>query len=453
MYPASKLSSCWAFLLILLAGCTSFGDITPVPTVNPDQLIVFHNGIVLTMNPEQPEATALAVLGEKIYKVGSDEEMLTLQKPDAMFIDLQGATIMPGFVDAHSHLFNDAQQYFDMSLGEVQELALENGITTLGNMYTTERFLRQMQQFDEQGGLQIRTSLYLIATDNCGKPQGDWWQEYGTTDKPGEMLRIGGVKIFTDGGTCDAPALSYELNVGEGLGDLFFSQEELNTLVAELEAAGRQAVIHAIGDRAVEQAQNGIAAALAGEPNLNRHRIDHNSVVRPELLPRYGEIGIVPVLFGLYPTCEPFGPPPPEAYQGWEWPWRALLDANPDLPVAWHGDDPWFGRVRPLDDLYSLVTRNDIAEDGTVCQAQAWQQQHTVTVAEALPMMTINAAYALFREEEVGSLEVGKYADLLVLSGNPSIAATEDLPNLDVWLTMVGGKTAYCSAGHEEICP
>lgn len=405
------------------------------------------------MDPAGNQATALAVTGEKIGAVGSDAEILALAGSTATVIDLQGATIMPGFVDAHSHLFNDAEQYLDMSLAEAQQVGLENGITTLGDLYVNDRFLDDIQDFHEQGKLQIRTSLYLVATDNCGKPQGDWWQDYEPTDMPGEMLRIGGVKLFTDGGTCGDVALSYELTPGEGTGDLFFSQEELDAMVAGVHNAGRQVAIHAIGDRAVEQAQNAIAAALDGQPNTLRHRIEHNSVVRPELLPRYGEFGIVPVLFALYPVCDPFGPPPPAAYQSWEWPWRALLDANPGLPVAWHGDDPFFGRIRPLDDLYSLVTRNEVAADGTICTAPDWQREHIITAEEALRMMTTNAAYALFRDDEVGSLEPGKYADLIILSGNPLTAGAEAIPEMEVWMTMVGGRVLYCSPEQDAVCP
>ena len=439
--------------LLIFGACSSSPDVTPAPPVDPERQILFYNGVVLTLDPDTPEATALAVKGEMISAVGDDAKILALEGPGATLVDLQGATLMPGFVDAHSHLFNDSEQYFELSLPEVQQLALENGITSLGNLFVEKGFLREMEKFDDEGGLQIRTSLYLVATDNCGKSKGDWWLEYPATDEPGEMLRTGGIKIFTDGGTCESPALSYELRPGEGLGDLFLSQEELDELVAQVNDAGRQVAIHAIGDRAVEQAQNAIEAALGGEPNMPRHRIEHNSVIRPELLSRYGEIGIVPTLFGLYPICDPFGPPPPEPYQSWEWPARALLDANPGLPVAWHGDDPFFGRVRPLDDLYSLVTRDGVGSDGTICPAPAWHQQHVITTEEALSMMTIHAAYALFRDDEVGSLEPGKYADLIVLSDNPLAVEPKEIPGMSVWMTMVGGRTAHCTAGQEAICP
>ncbi len=425
----------------------------PLPTVDPDQQLIFFNGVILTMNEDQPQVQAVAIKGQKISAVGSDEDILALQEANSQVIDLEGRTLMPGFVDAHSHLFNDAESSFDMSLAEIQQVGLENGITALGDLYVNSSFLKEIQEFEAGGLLQIRTSLYLVATDPCGKSQGDWYLEQRPSDRALEMLRIAGVKIFTDGGTCETPATSYEVHPGEGQGDLFFSQEELDTLVAAIHQAGFQVAIHAIGDQAVEQAQNAIAAALAGEPNDLRHRIEHNSIVRPELIPRYGEIGIVPVVFGLYPTCNPFGPPPPEAYQAWEWPYRAMLDANPGLKLAWSGDDPFFGRVRPLDDLYSLVTRNDIDESGQICQAPAWQQQHLVTVEEALRMMTTNAAYALFREDELGQVVPGLAADLIVLTDNPLAVEVEALPELDVLMTMVGGRTAHCAAGFEHFCP
>ena len=439
---------------LLCAGCASVSqpDYPLVPTVSPDAHRIFHNGTILTMNPGQPAAKAISIAGDKIEAVGSDNDVLALRRPNSVVVDLQGRTLMPGFVDPHTHLFNDAEQYLDMTVTEVQQVALENGITTIGDMYVTEDFLREMQEMERAGQLQIHTSLYLVMTDPCGELQGDWWQQHPPTRVQGEQLRIGGVKIFTDGGTCERPALSYELEPGGGLGDLFHTQEELNELVAQAHAAGFQVAIHAIGDRAVEQAQNAIVAALDGQPNILRHRIDHNSVIRPELLARYGEIGIIPLIFGPYPVCEPFGPPPPPEYQAWEWPWRALLDANPGLPVAWHGDDPFFGRIRPLDDLYSLVTRNEVDQDGRVCESPAWQKAHAVTVAEALPMMTINAAYALFRDEEVGSLEPGKYADLIVLTGNPMTIEPETIRELNVALTMVGGRVAHCAAEMQTLC-
>ncbi|HUM68952.1 MAG TPA: amidohydrolase family protein, partial [Chloroflexota bacterium] len=293
------------FILLLFTlpavSCTALSSPPePPPTVSPQQHLIFHNGVILTMDTANSQAEAIEITGEKITAVGADDDILPLARTDTVVVDLDGRTLMPGFVDAHTHLFNDAEQTFDMSLAEVQQIALRNGITTIGDMYIDERFLHEIEDFAP--ALRMRTSLYLVMTDNCGKVLGDWYKEHPVTRQPGERLRIGGVKLFTDGGTCERPALSYELRPGEGLGDLFHTQEALNEMVLAAQSNGYQVAIHAIGDRAVEQAQNAIATALDGQPNSYRHRIEHNSVIRPDLLPRYGEIGIVPVVFGLYPS-------------------------------------------------------------------------------------------------------------------------------------------------------
>ena len=98
------------FIWLGLAGCqTVVSD--PIPTVNPAQHIIFHNGIVLTMDVALPQAQAVAITGEKITAVGSNDDILAQQRADSVVVDLNGRTLMPGFVDPHTHLFNDAEQY------------------------------------------------------------------------------------------------------------------------------------------------------------------------------------------------------------------------------------------------------------------------------------------------------------------------------------------------------
>lgn len=419
--------------------------------VAPLRPIIFHNGQVVTMEPGMPLAEALMVKGEKITAVGSDDEILALASPQTRLVDLDGRALLPGFVDAHTHLFNDAELHLGMTLEEAQQLGLQNGITTLADMFVPPEFLAQMQTFHNEGKLRIRTSLYLIYTTNCGDVVGDWYKQHEPTHEPGELLRIGGVKVFADGGSCGAPAVSEEFEPGAGLGDLWFTQEEMDTIVGEIDDAGYQVVVHAIGDRAVEQVQNSLETVLDGRPNELRHRIDHNAVLRQDLLPRYGQIGVVAAIFGHHSVCD-LAPRTP-FYQEWEWPWRKLLDANPGLHVAWHGDDPWVGPVSPILELYNMVTRREVAEDGTVCLPPDWLADTSITVQEALPMMNMGSAYAIFRDEEVGSLKPGKFADLIILPDSPLTVDPNTIKDLQVRMTMVGGEVAYCAPGQEALCP
>ncbi len=434
----------------LLAACAPALLGTPVEPVDPGQSVIFHNGIVLTMESSQPVAQAIALRGDKIEAVGDDASVLALAAPDSLVIDLAGRTLMPGFVDAHTHVLNDARSQ-GMSLDQAQGLALRSGITTIGDLYVDQVFLQEVQAFNDGGYLRLHTSLYLVHTDPCGSDQGDWWKAYPPTRVPGEMLRLGGVKIFTDGGSCGNVALSFDHADQHG-GDLWHTQDELNAMVAEVQAAGHQAAIHAIGDRAVAQAQTAVAAALNGQPNTYRHRLEHVSVLPPELVARFGELNLVPVLPGNYLSCVPFGPPLPEAYGDWEWPWRDLRDRNPGLNIAWHSDYP-FHSINPFIHLYGFVTRLDVYSGYRTCAPQPWLLDDTLTVSEALSIMTLQSAYALFREAEVGSLAPGKYADLIVVSGNPLAVGAEELRRLSVLATMVGGRFEHCAPSAASLCP
>jgi len=423
------------------------------PTPSPSADIIFRNGTVLTMQGSAWEAEALAIRGEKILAVSGDAEIQALLGPGTVVVDLHGCTLMPGFVDPHTHIFNSARGS-GLSLEEAQQIALENGITTLANMYNTQEFLSEMQEFHQSGRLRVRTSLYLNYTTNCGEVLGDWYRQHPPTHVPGEMLRIGGVKLFTDGGSCGCPAYSYD-DPRCGYGDLWFSQEEMNTIVAGIHASGYQASIHALGDRAAEQALNAIEFALIGQPNAARHRIEHNSLVRDDMVPRYSQVAPVALIFGAYPACKATTNPPPEAYQHWEWRWRDLIAANPNVHFAWHSDSGSdLFPVAPLHHLYSMVTPFEVDGDGvTICSTPEWLTQKMLTVEQVLPMMTTEAAYALFRDDEVGSLAPGKFADLIILSDNPLSVPPEAIKDIEVWMTMVGGRVEHCAPNHETMCP
>lgn len=419
---------------------------------------IFINGQVITMETEMPQAQALATKGEYIVAVGSNEEILNWSGPDTQVIDLGCKALLPGFVDAHTHLFNDAAQ-MQRTLEEAQKIGLERGITALANMCVPEDFLEQMQTFEQQGKLRIRTTLYLLYNNNCGEPQGDWYKQHTPCRDPWLMLRINGIKIMSDGGSCNRPAFSMDLPewavIKGQQGDLYLNAKQLTTIVSEAQALGYQVAIHAMGDRAVETVLNGIEGALNGQPNKYRHRIEHNFNIRPELLARYGQIGIVAVVWRpfTYRLMNPFyymrgfidlhGEP----VQPWFCPWRSLMSTNPGLHVAWHSDHPWVGDT-PIADLYGLVTRKELADDGvTVCKPPVWVATEKMSVEKALRLMTIEAAYALFMEDMIGSLKPDKFADLIVLSDNPLTVRADSLMELKLLLTMVGGSVEHSVPG------
>jgi predicted amidohydrolase YtcJ len=424
--------------------------------------VIFHNGVILIMENGET-ATAIAVKGEHILAVGGDEEVLAYAGSGTTLIDLEGRTLMPGFVDGHSHNFISVWRD-DLEAG--QTYLLSRGITTAAEMFHEESLMQELQALDEQGNLRMRISLYPTHVDACGGVIGDWyWPDYPPSREPSAMLHIPGIKMFNDGGGCNRAAVSFEYLDG-GQGDLYFQADELSAMIIEVQDRGYQVAIHGSGDRAVEVNLDAIEIALDGGPNTFRHRIEHNSLVRDDMLTRYTEIDVVAMIFGFFPACFANSPgyATPDVYQEWEWRWRSLIDSNPDVHFAWHADAPPLGDPDPMRHLYGFVTRRDMGDnskysgpllqvDGEVCEPPDWAVDDLLTVEEALPLMTIESAYSVLRDNEIGSLKAGKLSDLIILSDNPLEVDPDAIPDIQVLMTMVGGKVEHCAEGFQALCP
>ena len=411
--------------------------------------ILFFNGTILTMNPDQPTAEAVLVDGERIIFVGNETDARELAGNDIVEINLEGRTLMPGFIDAHNHVF-DRTDFWGTDLYGVQDVVLANGITTMGDAFVTEDLLLELMALDEAGELHVRTSAYMVYGTNCGEQLPMWWAAYPIANEPGDILRWDGVKLFTDGGSCGGPAFSFE-HAFLGFGDLWYTQEQLNSMLEDIHSRGYQAIIHALGDRGTQAALDAIAHVLDGGENVLRHRIEHNSMVRPEQQPVYGELGVVATFFGSA-NCFFEASPPPPGSESWEWPYTRILAASPGIHAAWHSDAPYVGPPDPIAGLYSIVTPYEVGTDSeTICDGPSWLTGRDFTVEQVLQMMTIEGAYAMHREDELGSIEPGKLADLVILSADPMAIPEEELLSVEVVMTMVGGETAFC--GEAAVCP
>jgi len=417
---------------------------------------IISGGPIHTMDASRPEVGAVGIQDGTILAVGSTDELQALAGPQTVQVDLQGRTLLPAFSDAHDHIFQRADE-LGSGLDQIDQTLFANGVTSSGEMYVNQALLDALQSLALRGGLHSRLRLYLSILDGCGQPAGDWWKSYTPGQELGPNLTVQGVKLYTDGGSCGAPAISMEYPNGVGHGDLWMTQEQMNAYVAEADALGFQVAIHALGDRGVDQALNALQAVLKGGPNLKRHRIEHNAVLRDDQLARYSQIGVVPTLFGAFQTCVyvhdtgQFKYLLAEGDRQYEWRWRDLLDANPDLTMAWHSDYP----ILPIDTattLYSLATREQVDSDGTICQPSADQAKQTITPQEALRLMTSGSAYALGLDDRVGSLTPGKDADMVVLSEDPLAVAPESLKDLALDMTTMQGNIVYCADNAQEMC-
>jgi predicted amidohydrolase YtcJ len=404
------------------------------------------------MDEAQPTASAIHIQGEKIVSVGDGAAILAEAGPATTLIDLAGHTLMPGFVDSHSHMFGDADP------DAAQETLLRTGVTTTAEMYVDPPLLERLLELAANDELRVRLSAYMLYDTSCGDVLDEWWRAYPATRVPGEMLRVGGIKVFTDGGSCGAPAVTFDYGNGVGQGDLYFAQPQLEAALRTIDEAGYQVAVHAAGDRALDVVL-GAFENLWGGANPRRHRIEHNAVLRPEQLARYSSAQPVATIFAPFATCHALGGETrfkyqvPDDHRTWEWPWRDLIDANPGVHFAWHGDMPFVFPPDAIYQLFAMVTRAELADDGSLCEPTDWIAHNALTVEEVLHLMTDGAAYALDRGAEVGSLTAGKYADVIILSADPLTVPPLALKDLQVLMTMVGGAVEYCADGMQTLCP
>jgi predicted amidohydrolase YtcJ len=281
----------------------------------------------------------------------------------------------------------------------------------------------------------------------------DWLLASGLRGRRSDRLAAEGIKIWADGGMSSRTAAihgSYPVPP-YGSGILYFEREELTEMVRDFDARGFQVAIHAQGDRAIETVLDAFASTLTlgaggvGGPgrtgNPLRHRIEHGGAMYPRLAARAAELGIVVVSQpGLISTlgdgfAEAFGDRSDELYAFRSWQQAGITVAgSSDAPVI--TADPLLG----IKDAILRRTGN----------GRVLGPAERLTAGEALALYTTKAAFAARREGEIGSLEPGKLADFVVLEENPLAANAEQIADITVLATVLGGTPVYQS---ESIFP
>lgn len=411
-----------------------FALIKPAPVSETSHSsLLLRNGTVLTMDEAVPVAQAVLVQDGLIVAVGSDEETSDLASPGVEVIDLQGKTLLPGFIDSHAHHLGDRNLAGYSTPEDAVQAVLEKGWTSISELFVNQDRLDELRSLDEQGHLRLRVNAYLPLNWQYDR-FGDWYQSYLPGQEYSPRLRIAGVKIFTDG--------------GGGYGqDVYFTQEELNQLVAEAHQAGFQIATHTLGSAShLDLVLNAYEYALQGKSNeIRRHRVEHLTMLRDDQLERMRDLGII-ASFQLtwfhsdWLQDEEFETVVTEEGVDRVGRWRDLLEAG--VPSIGSTDYPWgYCSGSPIQAIYQAVTR--IGEQGI--PPRQWMLDQRITVEQALRLITIDAAYGTFQEDVKGSITPGKYADLVVLSKNPLNVAQEELLDIQVLMTMVGGIIEYLS--------
>ncbi len=419
---------------------------------------VVYNATIYTMENDPATAEAVFIEGTQIQSIGTSAAMLAMARTDTILIDAGGRAVFPGFIDPHTHLFNENYSVA-LPLDDAQQLALENGITSAANMYTDPPLLDDLIQYARQGNMRMRGYLYLNYNHSCGDVFGTWYEEFAPRVEHAPKLWVNGVKIMAERSVCEGlgvrPVFTAELMdnfTPEGLAryadsQLHLSLDELTAVIQRADDHGYQVAIHAIGDLGIETSLSAIGSVIDGSGNGYRHMILHNYFIRDDMLDRYAEDGIVALV-------EPTSPCHANSYVGRVGEsnrrlfkrWRDL--ANTGIHMGLNSDWPFFGvsSLDPMLKLYAVVTGKngfEVFESSEPCTPLIEDQ--TISVLQGLRMMTIEAAYALHIEDRLGSIKAGKIADLVVLSGNPFGVAPDEIKTIKALLTMIDGKIEFRS--------
>jgi hypothetical protein len=214
--------------------------------------------------------------------------------------------------------------------------------------------------------------------------------------------------------------------------------------VTQLDALGFQVHLHAIGDRAVREALNAIEAArTANGWTDNRHHVAHLQVVHPDDVRRFAELDVTANMQGLWAAHEPqmdeltipFIGPERTARQ---YAFGDLLRAGARLAA---GSDWAVSSANPLRAIHVAVNRSLQGATGT--EAEPFLPGQSLELDEALAAYTIGSAYVNHLDDETGTIEVGKLADVVVLDRDPFEAPKSEIGSTSVLATFVQGEPVY----------
>ena len=527
--------------------------------VAPDYVVI--NAKVFTIDEDQPQAAAFAVKGDRFTAVGSSSDMRNLASSGTEIIDAEGMTVVPGFIDAHSHpssagvnelvqvnadlrsiteikevlrqraaITQEGQwvrafKYDDTKLAEgrpinrfdidevvpnhpvvvghrgghtgvynsmalalagvtsetpappggrfyrdsngvltglaaeraryvfnslipsdstreqrrdgvklITELMTKAGLTSVHQTGASRNDMIAYQDARADGGMRFR--MYLFPRVQLFEDLVNAGIRSGFGD---EVLRIGAVKFSADGSASERTMRMSTPFEGrpDDYGILTMSQEEIHEAVENAHRNDFQIGIHANGDVTIEMVLNAYERVQRLWPrNDPRHRIEHCSLVNPALLQRIKDLGVIPAPFYTYVHYHgnkwvEYG----EEKMRWMFAHKSFLDYN--IPVA-PASDYTPGPFEPMMALQSMVTRKDF--DGRV-----WGPNQRITIDQAMRICTLNGAYASFEENIKGSITAGKLADFVILADDPHDVDPDNIKNIEIVRTVVGGTTMYAA--------
>jgi predicted amidohydrolase YtcJ len=321
-----------------------------------------------------------------------------------------------------------------------QEEAFSKGITSFqdaGAGFATTDLWKGMV---DDGSLKIRLYSMIRASPANLAENLESYRIIGYGD---EQLTIRAIKVSIDGalGSHGAWLLAPYVDNPSTSGLNTTPLEDVEETARLAMEHGYQFNVHAIGDRGNRETLDIFEAAYeSAGPGDHRWRIEHAQHLHPDDIPRFGALGVIASMQGVHATSDAPWVEPKLGYQRAEegaYVWQKLMQSGATIM---NGTDAPVEDVSPISSYYSTVSR--MPSTGKV-----FFPDQRMSRMEALRSYTINAAYGAFEEDLKGSLEVGKLADITVLSQDIMTIAEARIPETEVVYTIVGGEVVYTRGG------
>jgi predicted amidohydrolase YtcJ len=309
------------------------------------------------------------------------------------------------------------------------------GLTTVADAQVTERELRAYREARRVGRLPVRTACMPLSH------QLETYASVGLATGFGDdHLWLAAMKFYADGSIIGGTAAFTEPygERAEFQGLLYHDPDDLQDMIVRAHDLGWQVGVHTQGDRAMDITIQAFEAAQRHHRREDaRFRIEHAGFPTAEQLRRMSDLGVITVNQPSYlrDSGDEFLTRLGERAHRLQ-PLREELDLGITVVLSSDSD---VASYRPLDTIAAAVARRTL-------KGQPIGADQALTVEEAVRAHTIDAAFALGMEDRLGSLETGKLADLVVLDGDPFTTPTQQIADLGVWLTVLGGVISHSLA-------
>jgi predicted amidohydrolase YtcJ len=348
-------------------------------------------------------------------------------EPSGMFVDNAMDLVKAVFPKPDKAMKREA-------LGRADRLYTSRGWTGVHSMSVAQDELDILRGMAGQGQLRLRVDNYMDL-DQAAEVLAT-----GPSVDPTGRVRLRGIKLYADGalGSRGAALLAPYSDKPGSVGLEVMSHDTIVGAMQKAKAVGAQVATHAIGDRGNRNTLNAIAEVLGGAHTDRRWRIEHSQILSPEDLPRFAAMGVIASMQPSHAIGDLYFAPARlgDARLKGAYAWNSLLKSD---AVVCGGTDAPVEKGDPLVEYYAASYRH--ALNGFA--GPDWGLDEAVSRAQALHMFTGAAAYAIFREAELGSIEAGKRADITVFSKDLMKVEPAEIPKAKATLTIVDGQVAY----------